>query len=55
MNAVTGGNERSVSESAHVERRMDNPFFNPRKEEKKAAEKIRKLKSAVPAGKGDEK
>ena len=55
MNAVTGGNDRSVSESARVERRMDNPFFNPRKDAERAAEKARKAKSAAPAGKGDKK
>ena len=34
-----GGNEKPVSETRLVERRMDNPFFNPRTEEKKKQEK----------------
>ena len=60
MDPVTGGKVNSVSESSRIERRMDNPFFNPRKDEKKAAEKAEKEKQkadaqAGKAVKGDEK
>jgi len=52
---VTGGSVKAVSESSRIERRMDNPFFNPRTEARRAAEKAaakaKKQESDVPAGK----